>query len=188
VLPEGSSDTLKVGILPKEKQIGAFADEYNAWLGGTGFATKDSSTFLQEVMLVKDSDGLDLVRKSGQLTTAFEKKLIEEVERIIDEDVQSRHSEISNKIEQVLDNTVQMNIMEKTYNVERNSIDLAYAPIVQSGGRYDLRPTATSDDNVLSYDAILCSVAAKYKGFITNIIRTLFIDPTPVAKNNILPS
>lgn len=125
--------------MPKEKQVGAFSDEFNVWFNKQDFKSKDAGTFIQEVMLVKDADGLEAVRKSGQLSTALQKKLIEEVERIIDEDVKVKHSEITKKIEDVLDNSVQMNIFEKTYGVDRNSIDIAYSPIIQSGGRYDLK-------------------------------------------------
>lgn len=44
------------------------------------------------------------------------------------------------------------------------------------------RPTAASDENTLSYDTIICSIAAKYKGYNTNVVRSLFIDPTPDQK------
>lgn len=40
-------------------------------------------------------------------------------------------------------------------------IDAAYPPIIQSGGKYDLRISAGSDDQPLSYDTIVCSVGAR---------------------------
>ncbi len=36
----------------------------------------------------------------------------------------------------------------------------------------------------MSYDTILCSVGVKYSDYNTEIIRTLFIDPTNDQKNN----
>jgi len=65
---------------------------------------------------------------------------------------------------------------------------LAYLPIVQSGGSYDLRPQAESSDEFLTYDTIICSVGAKYHQYNSNIVRTLFIDPDSVKKTNKKPN
>ena len=47
----------------------------------------------------------------------FEDKVIQEVERIIDEELQMQHSEISRKIEKILDTAGEMITIEKTLNV-----------------------------------------------------------------------
>lgn len=73
------------------------------------------------------------------MTTFFQKKLIEDVELFIDEDKKVKHSDISRNIEGLLDQGVQMNLLEKNFGVDRNYVDLAYAPIIQSGGKYDLK-------------------------------------------------
>jgi len=63
-------------------------------------------------------------------------------------------------------------------------IDFAYSPIVQSGGTYDLKPQAESNNDVLKYDTIILSVGISYASYNSNIIRTLFIDPAPEQKEN----
>lgn len=55
---------------------------------------------------------------------------------------------------------------------------MAFCPIVQSGGNYDLRPQAESNDNELKYDIIIATSGFKYRDYNTSMSRTLFIDPT----------
>ena len=74
-----------------------------------------------------------------------------------------------------------MKQLESTQKVEKKYVDLAYLPIIQSGGTYDLRPQAESTDEILSYDTIICSVGSKYHDYNCNIVRTLFIDPDNVS-------
>ena len=63
-------------------------------------------------------------------------------------------------------------------------IDLCYTPVIQSGGKYNLKPQAVSNDENLSYDVIICSVGGEYRQYKTNIIRTLLINPTDDQKEN----
>lgn len=57
------------------------------------------------------------------------------------------------------------------------NLDIAYAPIVQSGGQYDLKVSAASDERRLEYDVILCSLGARYSMYCANIGRTFLVDP-----------
>jgi len=63
--------------------------------------------------------------------------------------------------------------------VSADSIDACYSPIVQSGGRYDIKPSAVSDTDPLSGDVILCSIGARYKGYCANLSRTYMVDVPP---------
>lgn len=58
--------------------------------------------------------------------------------------------------------------------------DWCYTPIIQSGGSYDLRPSAQSDDAKLKAGVILCSMGIRYKSYCANIGRTFIIDPHKV--------
>lgn len=55
---------------------------------------------------------------------------------------------------------------------------MAFCPIVQSGGSYDLRPQAESNDFELNYDIIIATCGFKYRDYNTSMSRTLFIDPS----------
>ena len=49
------------------------------------------------------------------------------------------HTEISSKIENLVNNPATIHTLEKKYNINKNFVDIPYAPIIQSGGKYDLR-------------------------------------------------
>lgn len=67
--------------------------------------------------------------------------------------------------------------------VSQDAVDACYSPIIQSGGVYDIKPSALSDSNNLSADVILCSIGARYKGYCANVSRTFMVDaPKKVEK------
>ncbi len=45
--------------------------------------------------------------------------------------------------------------------LQADSVDIAYPPLFQSGGQYDLRLSTVSNDSPLHYGVILCSLGAK---------------------------
>lgn len=59
--------------------------------------------------------------------------------------------------------------------------DWCYSPIVQSGGDYDLRTSAASDDQRLrDRGIILASLGIRYKSYCANVGRTFMVDPDKV--------
>ena len=43
-------------------------------------------------------------------------------------------------------------------------MDIAYPPLIQSGGDYDLRVASISKDTHIHYGVIICSLGARYAG------------------------
>ena len=91
---------------------------------------------------------------------------------IIDAEKKVKHSKLSEEIEQVLSEPSKIHVKLNPQN-----LDIAYAPIVQSGGQYDLKVSAASDERRLEYDVILCSLGARYSMYCANIGRTFLVDP-----------
>lgn len=58
--------------------------------------------------------------------------------------------------------------------------DWCYSPIIQSGGNYDLKSSAQTDDQRLKAGVILCSLGIRYKSYCSNVGRTFLIDPDSV--------
>lgn len=58
------------------------------------------------------------------------------------------------------------------------NVDIAYPPIFQSGGKYDLKLSAASDDSPLHDGVILVSLGTRYSSYCASIARTYLIDPT----------
>merc|ERR1712228_1001351 len=59
-----------------------------------------------------------------------------------------------------------------------DNVESCYTPIIMSGGTYDLKPSASSDEKNLHYGTIICELGARYKNWCSNIGRTYFINPT----------
>ena len=55
-------------------------------------------------------------------------------------------------------------------------VEICYSPVIQSGGKYDLRVSAASNEDNLSPDVIICSVGARYKSYCANVSRTFLVD------------
>ena len=60
------------------------------------------------------------------------------------------------------------------------NLDFTYSPVIQSGGYYDFRPQAESNQKNLSFDTIIWNLAVKYMNFNCAIIRTFFINASKV--------
>ncbi len=63
-------------------------------------------------------------------------------------------------------------------------VDSCYAPVVQSGGEYDLRVGAGVNDENLHFGTIVCTLGARFKSYCTNIARTYFVDPVKEQEQN----
>ena len=72
------------------------------------------------------------------------------------------------------------------YQVDLSRADFCYSPIIQSGGVYDFKSSAESDNRVLHDGTILCSFGVRYKSYCSNIGRTILFNPTKVFFMNIL--
>lgn len=74
-------------------------------------------------------------------------------------------------------------ISNKKYvtGVDTNQVDMCYPAIIQSGGNYSLKFSASSDKNTtLHFGVIVCSLGARYKSYCSNIVRTLLVNPTKI--------
>ena len=100
-------------------------------------------------------------RRAGDLTWAPYPTL-----GIIDEEKKVRHAKFTAKLEEAITDPAKLGIKLRADNV-----DIAYPPIVQSGGVYDLRASAQSDDRHLQYDVITASIGASSN----QIIKQAFI-------------
>ncbi|CBI39650.3 unnamed protein product, partial [Vitis vinifera] len=63
--------------------------------------------------------------------------------------------------------------------LKAENVDICYPPIFQSGGEFDLRPSASSNDENLYYDStsvIICAIGSRYNSYCSNVARTFLID------------
>lgn len=56
-------------------------------------------------------------------------------------------------------------------------VESCYQPIIQSGGKYNIKPSAQSNGDNLKFDIIVCSLGARYKSYCASVSRTFMVDP-----------
>jgi nucleosome binding factor SPN SPT16 subunit len=69
-------------------------------------------------------------------------------------------------------------------DVHLDYLEMCYPPILQSGGQYSLRPSASSNSETIHFGAIVCSLGVRYKSYCSNIGRTFLIAPTEAQESN----
>lgn len=81
-------------------------------------------------------------------------------------------------MEQIIFDPTKINV-----KVSADVVEICFSPIIQSGGKYDIKVSAQSNTDFLSSDIILCSLGARYKNYCANVSRTFMVDaPSKVEK------
>jgi nucleosome binding factor SPN SPT16 subunit len=109
---------------------------------------------------------------------------VEEMSNILDEEKKVKHSALANKVDSKLDDqkfwtTVELpNKQKMPADFDPSQLDWTHGPIIQSGGKFDLKMTAQVDDENLHAGVILAIMGLRYKSYCSMIARTYLVDPT----------
>lgn len=175
----------KVGILTKDQAQGPFAKAWKeAYSPQTlGVEEVDVATAFSAAMSVKDEGELKTMRSSSRALVGIMKDyFIDEMSKIIDEEKKVSHETLSRKIESKIDDEkfFKSKHLKLGEDFDTSQLDWTVGPVIQSGGKYDLRQNAQSDENNLHAGIILASMGLRYKSYSSQIARTYLIDPTKV--------
>jgi nucleosome binding factor SPN SPT16 subunit len=174
----------KVGIIMKERTINKtagspnwilppFENKLDAAVESSNVELVDVTHGLALVMAVKDDAERDLMKKSSVLSNKVMKHgFVKKLEEIIEEETKITNEAFAQEIESILENPNRIKL-----NVPEEDVNSCYFPIVQSGGKYDLKISAQSTSDELSHDVITVSLGARYKLYCSNIARTFLVDP-----------
>ena len=139
----------------------------------------DVTNGFSDLFSVKDSIELTNVRKAAFLTSSVMKQfVVPKLEKVIDEEKKISHSSLMDDTEKAILEPARIKVKLKAENV-----DICYPPIFQSGGEFDLKPSAASNDENLYYDStsvIICAIGSRYNSYCSNIARTFLIDANPL--------
>ncbi|CCX06472.1 FACT complex subunit-domain-containing protein [Pyronema domesticum] len=173
----------KVGILGKDQAQGPFAkawkESYNP--KELGLEEVDVSAGFSQLMAVKDEAELKTMRASSRALVGITKDyFIDEMSKIIDEEKKVTHEALSRKVEAKIDDEkfFKNKALKLGDDFDTSQLDWTVGPVIQSGGKYDLKQNAQSDDNPLHAGIILASMGLRYKSYSAQIARTYLIDPT----------
>lgn len=179
----------KLGVIAKDRFDGKFIDEWNSVFQKyeNEFDKIDICAGISKTLEVKDEDELRLTTLASKSSSIMLDYLTDEMVNILDEEKPVSNEKLSEIVEnKVFDDPKFLNSKKKLLGDEFsiNDIDWCYSPIVQSGGKYDLRPSAQSNKDKLTGSVIIASLGIRYKVYCSNIGRTFLIDPTADIDSN----
>ncbi|PKX94504.1 chromatin-remodeling protein SPT16 [Aspergillus novofumigatus IBT 16806] len=178
----------KVGVLPKDTTAGPFAEDWKrtfATLSGE-IEEVDISPALSAAFAVKDTDELVSIRNASRACSGLMSEyFVEEMSRLLDEEKQMTHKALSARVDAKIDDAKFFNKLGKLpAEFDAQQIDWAYGPVIQSGGKYDLRLTAVSDNSNLEPGIIIAGFGIRYKTYSSMIARTYLVDPSKSQETN----
>jgi nucleosome binding factor SPN SPT16 subunit len=146
-----------------------------------GFEMNDIAAAFSEMLYVKEEDELKTVRKAALVSTkALQHSFVKKFEEAVDAEAKIKHSKLATEVEDDIFEPTKIKI--KT--LKKDQIDISYQPIIQSGGKYDFKLSAESNDDLLHDHVVTCSIGARYRSYCSNIARTFFIDPDKAMQKN----
>ncbi|XP_047333014.1 FACT complex subunit SPT16-like [Impatiens glandulifera] len=168
-------DTPIVGYIARELPEGNLLELWTKKLNSANFQLNDISNGFSDLFAVKDSVEITNVKKAAYLTSSVMKHfVVPKIEKVIDEEKKVSHSSLMDDTEKVILEPSKINVKLKAEN-----IDICYPPIFQSGGEFDLKPSASSNDDNLYYDStsvIICAIGSRYNSYCSNVARTYLFD------------
>ncbi|WOL19289.1 FACT complex subunit SPT16-like [Canna indica] len=175
---QSKSDPPIVGYISKEAPEGKLLETWSDKLGSSNIQLTDATNGFSELFAFKDVSELTCIKKAAYLTSSVMKNfVVPKLERVIDEEKKVSHSSLMDDAEKAILDPAKVKVKLKAENV-----DICYPPIFQSGGQFDLRPSASSNDDNLYYDStsvIICAIGSRYNSYCSNVARTFLIDATP---------
>ncbi|KAJ3339476.1 FACT complex subunit spt16 [Gonapodya sp. JEL0774] len=171
----------RVGCVPKDQYGGKIHAEWTDFLKSSSAQLNyvDVSTELGELLAVKDVDavvGISTIRSAAKLSDLILNKGLQiKVLNAIDDGKTTTHKKLAEATEAMLD-PEKKSTVKLPPDVNLANAEWVHAPVVQSGGKYDLK-AIESDDGQLDQGVIVCMVGIRYKSFCANVGRTYMIAP-----------
>ncbi|KAK0720559.1 FACT complex subunit-domain-containing protein [Lasiosphaeris hirsuta] len=184
----------KVGILTKDTSKGPFIDEWKKTFA-------DNCKDIEEVDVaqalsagafsVKDETELRAMRTSSKACVALlTPYFLDEMSNILDQDKKIKHSALADKVYNKLEDekfwkTVELpNRQKLPTDFDPEQLDWILGPVVQSGGKFDLKWQADSDNDVLHPGIIIAAMGLRYKSYCSQVARTFMVDPNKSQESN----
>lgn len=166
---------LTLGHLPKDQHQGKLADLWSQKISSAaGVACVDASGGFADLFGCKDEVEVLNVKKAAFLAGKVMNNVVERLEEIIDQEKKVKHSKLSETVEGLVTEPTKIGVKLRAENC-----DIAYPPVFQSGGRFDLKLSASSDENNLAQEGIITvALGTRYASYCSNIARTYIIDGT----------
>ncbi|THD18762.1 Chromatin-specific transcription elongation factor 140 kDa subunit (M24 family) [Fasciola hepatica] len=145
-----------IGIFEKDKFSSDLTKEFRKELDSGKFELRDCSALFSDIFAVKDETELNLIKKASDVTcNIFNKHLKEEIMDIIDYDKKVKHEKLSSGCHAALQKSNLIN------GLDPDSLEMCYDPIIQSGGKFNLKFSVERITRCLSWDKTLVTPVKK---------------------------
>lgn len=123
---------------------------------------------------------------SRAATGLLSEYFLEEMSSVLDAEKKVTHKDLQEKIDKKLDDArFFKNLKTKLPDqFDNTQLDIVYGPTIQSGGNYDLKQSALSDDNTLHPGVIIAGLGLRYKSYSSIVARTFLVDPNNSQEGN----
>ncbi|MCJ1250008.1 FACT complex subunit spt16 [Trapelia coarctata] len=175
----------KVGVVAKDPSTGPFVEE---WKKVYAEAAKD----LEEVditvalsaaaLAAKDENELRSIRNASKASALLMSQyFVEEMSEILDAEKKVTHKALGDMVDKKIDDE---KFFSKLPDFSASQLDWTYGPVIQSGGNYDLKISALSDNNNLHAGTIIAGIGLRYKSYASMVARTYLVDPNKSQESN----
>ncbi|VDM97408.1 unnamed protein product [Thelazia callipaeda] len=162
------------GYFAKDSYTSDFAQTWNNVLEECEIKlTVDVSSSFAYLLAKKDELEIELCRKAAQASVNSWSYARKNIIDIIDQAKKMKHSRFAEDLERAMTTTqVQQRL------AENRKLESCYTPIIQSGGDYTLKLSAESNEKLMHYGTIICSLGTRYQYYCSNLSRTMLVDPS----------
>lgn len=110
---------------------------------------------------------------------------VEEMSGILDAEKKITHSSLASKVDAIIDDPSFFKKNPKLPNdFDSRQLDWTYGPVIQSGGKYDLKLSAQADNDNLHAGIIIAGFGLRYRTYCSTIARTYLVDPNKSQESN----
>lgn len=147
----------KIGTLTKETVTGRICDLWKGAISASKEQIVDIGLGVAGLLAVKTTSEILNVKKAALLAAKVMKDfVVQKMETILDDDKKVKHSKLAGMVETIVKDPQKIGVKLRAENC-----DLAFPATFQSGGKYNMKLTAVSDDEPLKADAMLFSVGTR---------------------------
>ena len=123
---------------------------------------------------------------SKACTSLMAEYFVEEMSEVLDEEKKVTHKQLSDRIDKKIDDKAFFsNVKSKLpADFDAEQLEWVYGPTIQSGGSYDLKLSALSDDSNLHAGTIIAGLGLRYKNYCSIVARSYLVDPNKSQESN----
>ena len=169
-----SASTPLLALVTKDTPQGAQGEAWTAALTEAALPTVDAAGAVGSVLASKDAAEAAAVAAAGALAAAvLTKVVVPALETVIDEERTVKHSKLAARAERALADPAAAGVPAPAFT----PLDAAFPPIIQSGGVYDLKLSAASDERSLAPDVVTVTLGARAASYCAIVGRTYLVEP-----------